>query len=304
MIYCDHGEESFILNAQCRHNMPVRVIIANAAVRISVFHAPTVLLQGLNFTVYKIPFLRYNYIMDIVIKQTQHELYQVNIADLFEGPMDLLVYLIKKNEIDIYDIPIGLLTAQYMEYLEIIKVLDIDSVGEFILMASILAHIKSRMLLPYYNAEQDEDPRMEIVRPLEEYLRLKAASEQLLQRDMLYETSFVRPVTAETGIVPADRDMELSLYDLMLAFQNLINKLPDRDKLQFTQDSVSVRERITQILDMLESRDSLTFDELIPTVFWKADIVVNFLAILEMAKLALVKITQNTQSGIIRIFAQ
>ena len=253
---------------------------------------------------YKICFLRYNYIMDITTRQTQHELYQVNITDLFEGPMDLLVYLIKKNEIDIYDIPIGLLTAQYMEYLEIIKVLDIDSAGEFILMASILAHIKSRMLLPYYDAEQDEDPRMEIVRPLEEYLRLKAASEQLLQRDVLYETTFTHPVTEEINIAPADRDVELGLYDLMLAFQNLIRKLPEKEQLQFTQDSISVRERITQILDLLESRESLAFDELIPTVFWKSDIVINFLAILEMAKLALVRIMQNTQSGIIRIFAQ
>lgn len=242
--------------------------------------------------------------MDIVMRQIQHELYLVNIADLFEGPMDLLVYLIKKNEIDIYDIPIGLLTAQYMEYLEIIKVLDIDSAGEFILMASILAHIKSRMLLPYYNTEQDEDPRMEIVRPLEEYLRLKAASEQLLQRDVLYETTFVHPATEEFHIAPADRDMELGLYDLMLAFQSLIRKLPENEQLQFQQDGISVRERITQILDLLENKESLAFDDLIPTVFWKSDIVINFLAILEMAKLALVRITQNTQSGIIRIFAQ
>lgn len=242
--------------------------------------------------------------MNIPMRQTQHEPYQVNIADLFEGPMDLLVYLIKKNEIDIYDIPIGLLTAQYMEYLEIIKVLDIDSAGEFILMASILAHIKSRMLLPFYDAEQDEDPRLEIVRPLEEYLRLKAASEQLLQQDVLYETTFVHPVTEEVKLAPADRDVELGLYDLMLAFQSLIQKLPEKEQLQFTQDSISVRERITQILDLLENKDSLTFDELIPTVFWKADIVINFLAILEMAKLALVRIMQNSQSGVIRIFAQ
>lgn len=238
------------------------------------------------------------------MRQTQHEPYQVSITDLFEGPMDLLVYLIKKNEIDIYDIPIGLLTTQYMDYLEIIKVLDIDSAGEFILMASILAHIKSRMLLPFYDAEQDEDPRLEIVRPLEEYLRLKAASEQLLQQDVLYETTFVHPVTEAVKLTPADREVELGLYDLMLAFQNLIRKLPEKEQLQFTQESISVRERITQILDLLEDKTSLTFDELIPTVFWKADIVINFLAILEMAKLALVRIMQNSQSGIIRIFAQ
>lgn len=242
--------------------------------------------------------------MDTVTRQTQHELYQVNIADLFEGPMDLLVYLIKKNEIDIYDIPIGLLTAQYMEYLELLKVLDIDSAGEFILMASILAHIKSRMLLPQYDPEQDEDPRMEIVRPLEEYLLLKEASEQLLQRDLLYENTFVHPVTEEITISPAERDIEIGLFDLMAAFQNLLSRLPEKEQLEFTQESISVRERITQILDMLEAKDSITFDELIPTVFWKADIVLNFLAVLEMAKLALIRITQNSQSGVIRIFAQ
>lgn len=239
--------------------------------------------------------------MDII---THHDLYQVNIADLFEGPMDLLIYLIKKNEIDIYDIPIGLLTAQYMEYLEIIKVLDIDSAGDFILMASILAHIKSRMLLPSYNPEEDEDPRMEIVRPLEEYLQLKKASELLQERDLLYETSFVRPQSEELRISPADRDVEIGLFDLMEAFQRMLSKLPEKEQMAFRQEGISVRERITQILDLLEKQESVAFDELIPTVFWRADIVINFLAILEMAKLALIRITQNTQSGSIRIFAQ
>lgn len=239
--------------------------------------------------------------MDII---TRRELYQVNIADLFEGPMDLLIYLIKKNEIDIYDIPIGLLTAQYMEYLEIIKVLDIDSAGDFILMASILAHIKSRMLLPSYNPEEDEDPRMEIVRPLEEYLQLKKASEMLLERDLLYDTSFVRPPSEELRLSPGDRDIEIGLFDLMAAFQRMLNKLPEKEQMAFKQEGISVRERITQILDLLEQQESIAFDELVPTVFWRADIVINFLAILEMAKLALVRITQNTQSGTIRIFMQ
>ena len=120
--------------------------------------------------------------------------YQIHLEDVFEGPMDLLVHLIKKNEVDIYDIPIALITRQYLEYLEWMKSLNIEFAGDFIVMASTLTHIKSRMLLPAYENEEDddEDPRNAIARPLIEYLQMKNAAQQLASRDLLGDTTFVR----------------------------------------------------------------------------------------------------------------
>jgi chromatin segregation and condensation protein Rec8/ScpA/Scc1 (kleisin family) len=119
--------------------------------------------------------------------------YRVRLQDVFEGPMDLLVHLIKKAEVDIYDIPISQITAQYLEYLEWMQQMNIDFAGDFVLMASTLTHIKSRMLLPaQLGEEEEEDPRLEITRPLLEYLRIKSAAEQLAERNLLGETTFTR----------------------------------------------------------------------------------------------------------------
>jgi segregation and condensation protein A len=116
----------------------------------------------------------------------QPDEYKVSLENVFEGPMDLLIHLIKKDEVDIYDIPIALITEKYLAYIEWMKLLNIDNVGDFLLMASTLAHIKSRMLLPSHGeGEDDEDPRMEIVRPLAEYLRIKSAAEALAGRHLL-----------------------------------------------------------------------------------------------------------------------
>ena len=116
----------------------------------------------------------------------QEEIYKVQLEDIFEGPMDLLVHLIKKNELDIYDIPIAMVTEQYLQYLEWLKIMNIDYAGDFIVMASTLTQIKSRMLLPASADEEDEDdPRHEIIKPLLEYLQMKSAAEQLSERHLL-----------------------------------------------------------------------------------------------------------------------
>jgi len=122
-----------------------------------------------------------------------NESYQVKLDNVFEGPMDLLVHLIKKNEVDIYDIPIALVTNQYLEYLEWMKSLNIDVAGDFLVMAATLTQIKSRMLLPAHEGgEEEDDPRMEIAKPLEEYLQMKSAAEHLTERNRLGETTFIR----------------------------------------------------------------------------------------------------------------
>ncbi len=130
------------------------------------------------------------------------ERYEVKLMNIFEGPMDLLVYLIKKNEVDIYDIPIAVITDQYLGYLEWMEAMNVDFAGDFIVMAATLTHIKSKMLLPVHDDQDDEeDPRLEITRPIEEYLQMKSVAEQLAERNLLGEDVFLRNPAKEEFLV-------------------------------------------------------------------------------------------------------
>jgi segregation and condensation protein A len=233
-------------------------------------------------------------------------LYRVKLQDVFEGPMDLLIHLIKKAEVDIYDIPIAQITTQYLEYLEWMKQMNIDFAGDFVLMASTLTHIKSRMLLPVQvGEEEEEDPRLEITRPLLEYLRIKSAAEQLAERDLLGDKTFTRKPDAEIlENAKEDQVIRIGLFELIDAFQNILDKVTPSHRVDLSRDRVSVQERITQLTELLEEKESLTFDELFSTDYERSDIIVTFLAILEMAKLNLVRIAQHVPTGIIRIFYQ
>lgn len=241
------------------------------------------------------------------MEQTQDQTpYQVHLGDLFDGPMDLLVHLVKKNEVDIYDIPIASITQQYTEYLEWMKSVNIDVAGEFLVMAATLTHIKSRMLLPSHEEEGDEeDPRMEIVRPLAEYLQFKYAAEDLMDRDRLDWDVFLRKgldsVEAWSEGYP-EGFTQVSLFQLIDAFQEIVKRVSPRYFLDVTPETISVRNRISQIADILEDRGSVTFRELFDTEVTKTDVIVTFLAILEMAKLQLIRIMQHVESRIIRIF--
>ena len=235
----------------------------------------------------------------------QEELYKVQIDDIFEGPMDLLVHLIKKHEMDIYDIPIALITEQYLEYLQWMKAINIDVAGDFILMASTLTKIKSRMLLPVHEDEtEDEDPRLEIVKPLEEYLQMKSAANELISRNLLGEDTFVRNPNQEDHSMDQDgKIIKVGLFELIDAFQTILEKISEHRGVDIiTADSISVRDRIVQIVEIFETRKSVTFNELFPINTNKSEVVVTFLAILEMVKLSLINIVQNTQTGIIRLF--
>jgi segregation and condensation protein A len=241
------------------------------------------------------------------MEQTQDQTpYQVNLGELFDGPMDLLVHLVRKNEVDIYDIPIALITQQYMEYLEWMKSVNIDVAGEFLVMAATLTYIKSRTLLPSHEQEDDdEDPRMEIVRPLAEYLQLKYAAEDLMERDRLDWDVFLRK-----GLDGAEEWSEgypegltqVSLFQLIDAFQEIVKRVSPRYFWDLTPDAISVKSRISEIADILEDRGSVTFRELFEKEVTRTDIIVTFLAILEMAKLQVIRIMQHVESGIIRIF--
>jgi segregation and condensation protein A len=233
------------------------------------------------------------------------DIYEVHLKDIFEGPMDLLIHLIKKNEVDIYDIPIALITDKYLQYIDWMKSMNIDIAGDFLLMAATLTHIKSKMLLPAHeNGDEDEDdPRMEITRPLLEYLQMKSAAERLSERDILGDKTFSRILDRkELKIDNEDRVIKVGLFELMDAFQKLLEKIPASQKIDLTTDKISVKEKINQLIDIFEAKGSVTFDQLFDEKVTKSDLVVTFLAILEMVKLALIGIVQNVQTGVIRLF--
>ncbi len=239
------------------------------------------------------------------MEQTQaHAAYRVNLGDLFEGPMDLLVYLVKKNELDLYDIPIALITEQYLEYLKLMRAMNIDVAGEFLVMAATLAHIKSRMLLPIDDDQEEaEDPRMEIIRPLEEYLQLKYAAEDLTSRNQLDWDVFVRSHgEGESAYEQYEDLVQVSLFELIDAFQKLVKRVSTEEFVHITADTMSIKNRISEIADLLELHGSVTFEELFQQQANKEQIIVTFLAILEMAKSQVIRIMQHVNSGIIRIF--
>ncbi|MFP4477582.1 MAG: segregation and condensation protein A [Desulfatibacillaceae bacterium] len=233
--------------------------------------------------------------------------YQVRLG-VFEGPMDLLLYLIRKNEVDIYDIPISDITDQYLAYIEMMKSMNIDLAGDFLVMAATLMQIKSRMLLPVHGIEgedEDEDPRMALVRPLTEYLQMADAAERMGRREMLGDTVFARAAEPLPPPDPGEQQyIRVGLFELVDAFQRILANLDEAAKYTMRADTVSVKERIQQISDLMEERQTLSFDELfdgLQTVT-RGDVVVTFLAVLEMCKLELLRIVQHVQTGAIRLF--
>ena len=233
------------------------------------------------------------------------QLYKVQVEDIFEGPMDLLVHLIKKNELDIYDIPIALITEQYLQYVEWMQAMNVEFAGDFILMASTLAQIKSRMLLPVHDGDEaeEEDPRLEITRPLLEYLQMKSVADQLVERNLLGEKTFIRNPSRDDLLTnPDDEFIKIGLFELIDAFQKILDRIPGDHRVEMTTDEISVKDKISQIIDILETRGSITFLELFSDNPDRREVIVTFLAILEMVKLTLIRIVQNLNTGIIRVF--
>ena len=232
------------------------------------------------------------------------KLYQVQLEDVFEGPMDLLVHLIKKNELDIYDIPIALITEQYLQYVGWMKAMNVEFAGDFIVMASTLTQIKARMLLPVHDGDQEEeeDPRLELTRPLLEYLQMKSV-DQLIERNLLGDKTFIRnPSRDELLTSPDDEFIKIGLFELIDAFQKILDRIPGDHRVEMTADEISVKDKISQIVDILETKGSITFLELFSDNPDRREVIITFLAILEMVKLTLIRVVQNLHTGIIRIF--
>jgi segregation and condensation protein A len=232
------------------------------------------------------------------------DIYRVKVENIFEGPMDLLIHLIRKNEVDIYDIPVALITDQYLEYLKWMKAMNLDLAGDFLLMASTLTYIKSRMLLPVHgNNDDEEDPRVEITRPLIEYIKMKSAAEELSTRCILGEYTFTSK-SGELGITRKSQEtfVQVGLFELVEAFKNILENISSEHRVDFEEDRISIKDRISEVIEILEKKGSTTFSELFQPMNDRSLIVVTFLAILEMVKVSLVRIVQNIQTGSIRLF--
>jgi segregation and condensation protein A len=233
--------------------------------------------------------------------------YEIKVENIFEGPMDLLVHLIKKNEVDIYDIPISLITDQFLAYLEWMRSLSIEFASDFLVMAATLAHIKSRMLLPSSPSESDdenpEDPRMEIAGPLIELFQMKSVAEQLIDRPILNEDIFSRPPEKTMFLYNPDEEViKTDLFDLIQAYHQLLQRTAGQIGMRIISEKISVKEKMTEIINTLEEKGTITFRELISEHPTKIEIIVTFLAILEIAKLNLARIVQSSKVGIMRLF--
>lgn len=227
--------------------------------------------------------------------------------DQFEGPLDLLLFLIKKNELDICDIPIALITRQYLEYINLMKELNLEVAGEFLVMASTLIQIKSSMLLPSETedseGEECEDPRTELIRRLMEYNRYKEAALLLNERKQLGRDHFARnfPSSEIQQVEEVDQPLELELFDLIEAFRRIIVKAPKKSFHEVSAESISIAERINEILSILQEREILSFDDLFEDGRDLDYLVATFLAILELCKLKMIRVSQNSQFGSIWI---
>jgi len=210
--------------------------------------------------------------------------------ELFEGPLDLLLYLVKKDHLNIYDIPITQVTDQYMKYLELMQLLDLNIAGEFLVMASKLLQIKSKMLLPIEEIqaqEQEEDPREELVKKLLEYEKFKQIAEELRQREIKQQEVFKRPKTEINFDVPAGSEgyFEASIFDLINAFSKALEDVPKDLFYEVIKDEFTIEEKVHQILHLLLVESSVKISELFGKTKSKLEVIVTFLATLELIRM-------------------
>lgn len=229
--------------------------------------------------------------------------------DIFEGPLDLLLHLIKKNEVDIYAIPIAVITDQYIEYIEMMKEMNLDFAGEFLVMAATLVHIKSKQLLPVDSpAEEGEDagvdPTAELIQRLIEYKKYKEAAVELGGRLQLGRDVFSKGQAVDTdGIVEESAALvNVSVFDLMEALKGVLARAPKGKGIELTVERFQIADKISYVLDTLAAEKSAVFSSLFPQGAVRGEIIVTFLAILELAKLLLIKIHQ-TDDGVIRVYS-
>ncbi|KKM73573.1 hypothetical protein LCGC14_1409060 [marine sediment metagenome] len=221
---------------------------------------------------------------------------------LFEGPMDLLLHLIREHKIDIYDIPISLITRQYLEYLGLMKELDLEVAGEFLVMAATLIHIKSRMLLPVEDTadtDEPEDPRLELVMRLLEFKAFKEAAHGLRQREDEQTDVFTRAPSELDGDEDEAEDLslfDLNLFDLITSFQKMLERAPAEAQ-TITRETLTVKDKMALIIESIQSKDVIRFTDLFKGDVIKAHYLVTFVAMLELIRLGIAKVYQEKEFG-------
>jgi segregation and condensation protein A len=234
------------------------------------------------------------------------EAYPVRLEN-FEGPLDLLLHLIRKHEVNVYDIPIALITQQYLDYIDLMQEMNLDVAGEFLVMAATLIHIKSRMLLPRPDPAQEdaeEDPREALVRRLLEHQKFKAAAELLHERETLRSAQWTRPdgpIAQIAGEAP-EPEVEVDLFSLITAFRSVVERAKQRPKLYLPGEQIPIEERIDQLLARLSETQACGFEDLFADMQSRAGMIVTFLALLEMIRLKLIRVFQSGAMGAIRIY--
>ncbi|VAX21866.1 Segregation and condensation protein A [hydrothermal vent metagenome] len=227
--------------------------------------------------------------------------------DIFEGPLDLLLHLIKDEEVDIYDIPIARITQQYLEYLDLMKALNLDIVGEYLVMASHLTYIKSRMLLPKHEEIEDDledgaDPREELIAKLVEYKKYKEAALTLKEKEFEQSMIFTRTPAKDDAPDKADLLLDVNVLELIKSFRRVLDNYGGSKELSVTLDEISVTDKINEIVSRLESVDYLTFDALFEFGKNRMEVIATFLALLELIRLKLLRVNQARYSGEILIY--
>jgi len=225
--------------------------------------------------------------------------------EVFEGPLDLLLYLIKKDEIDIYDIPIANVTKQYLEYLDFMKLLDLGIAGEFLVMAATLMHIKSKMLLPpEENAEEELeelDPREELVKRLLEYKKFKEVATDLHSKETLQRSVYARRVTEPDFKDESEQHFEANLFDLIGAFNKIMKSVSKELFYKVVKDEFTVEEKMHDIFHMLVKEPIVQFNDLFKSAKNRLEIITTFLAILELMRLKEIIVLQDKLFGNIKI---
>ena len=234
------------------------------------------------------------------------EAYPVRLLN-FEGPLDLLLHLIRRHEVSIYDIPITTITAQYIAYIDLMQEMNLDVAGEFLVMAATLIHIKSRELLPRPDPTQDdpeEDPREALMRRLLEHQKFKAAAELLHERETLRSAQWTRPdgPIAEIAGEAPEPEIEIDLFSLISAFKNVVERSKLRPQVYIPGEQIPIEERIEQLMSRLSETEACGFEELFSDIQTRSGLVVTFLALLEMIRLKLIRVFQSGVIGPIRVY--
>ncbi len=224
--------------------------------------------------------------------------------EMFEGPLDLLLYLIQVNEIDISDIPIARITEEYLRCLAAMQELDLEVAGEFLVIAATLIHIKSKMLVPEEESEGEEapqeDPRKELVDRLLEYKRFKETATTFEELESRQQLSYSRPIDPSLHVV--EGPLEVSLSELLRAFAAIVQRAPDAAVLDITSETINVSERMVALLDRLSLESPLQFAALFDTIGTRSFLIVTFLALLELLRQGLVRARQSDPNSEIMVY--